>query len=131
MVAYFRESAKHVSAETLYSDLKQRGHQLSLSTVYLNLRVLRDAEIVREFQGIGGEALYDSNVSKHYHLICRVCECVSDLPAAVSVGETPEQFKSRAEAASGWELEEPNLSLYGLCPRCARKLKEARKAQLR
>ena len=38
ILGYFKERDKHESAESLYLTLKERGHQLSLSTVYLNLR---------------------------------------------------------------------------------------------
>lgn len=120
ILAYFREADKHVNAEGLYSALKKRGHNLSLSTVYLNLGVLKDAGLVREFHGVGGESLYDSNVSQHYHLICKRCNRVIDVPDGVTVGETPTQFRQRAEQVSGWQVDEPNLNLYGTCPACQR-----------
>lgn len=118
ILAYFRESAKHVNAESVYSALRERGHNLSLSTVYLNLGVLKKVGLVREFLGVGGESLYDSNVSKHYHLICKSCNRVIDLPEGLAVGETPKQLRQRAEQASGWRVDEPNLNLYGICPDC-------------
>ena len=118
ILAYFREADKHVNAEAIHSDLKERGNDLSLSTVYLNLGVLKEVGLVREFHGVGGESLYDSNVSRHYHLICKQCGKVVDLPEEVTVGETPRAFRQRAQAASGWQVEEPDLNLYGTCPEC-------------
>lgn len=120
ILSYFREADKHVNAEGIYSELKKRGHNLSLSTVYLNLGVLKEAGLVYEFHGVGGESLYDSNVSQHYHLICKHCNRVIDVPDGVTVGETPTQFRQRAEQASGWQVDEPNLNLYGTCPACQR-----------
>ncbi len=119
ILAYFQERATHVSAEELHRVLKARGEALSLSTVYLNLAVLRDAGLVREFSGANGEALFDSSLEPHHHLVCRGCGAVLDLPDASSVGASAAaSLKLRAEAMSGWQVDEPYLTLRGLCPGC-------------
>lgn len=118
VLAYFREEAKHVTAENIYSDLQAAGHRFSLSTVYLNLNALKQAGIIREFRGNGGEALYDSNSSLHYHLICKHCGVVTDLPKGFVTGETAQFYKVQIETHSGWHVDEPNLNFYGLCPDC-------------
>lgn len=119
ILSFFGERDMHVSAEELYLELKKRGENLSLSTVYLNLGVLKGAGLVREFSGVGGEALYDSNVGPHHHLICKGCGTILDLPE-VSVADVPLQMflKLHAEGDSGWRVDEPNLDFHGLCPRC-------------
>lgn len=116
---YFGERDMHVSAEDLYLELKRRGENLSLSTVYLNLGVLKQAGLVREFSGIGGEALYDSNVGLHHHLICARCGAIVDLPELM-VTDTPltNLLKTHAETASSWRVDEPTFALQGLCPDC-------------
>lgn len=119
ILGYFKEKNRHVNAENLYVDLKERGHNLSLSTVYLNLGVLKDAGLVRELRGAAGEAVFDSNLSPHHHLICEQCGSVSDLPEVEIAGQTPTYLlKAHAEGISGWKLKEPNLELKGLCPNC-------------
>ncbi len=119
ILGYFKECDKHENAEGLYLTLKDRGHNLSLSTVYLNLNVLKDAGLIREFKGATGESVFDSNVSPHHHLICKSCGRVIDLPNPKIAGETPKQFlKRHAETVSGWRVDEPNLDLFGDCPEC-------------
>ncbi len=107
-----------MTAEDLYRVLQNRGHRFSLSTVYLNLAALKQAGMIREFRGNRGEALYDSNSSLHYHLICKVCGRVTDLPEGFVTGETAHLYKSQIETHSGWQVDEPNLNFYGLCPPC-------------
>lgn len=120
ILAFFRERATHVSAEGLYQSLRERGEPLSLSTVYLNLGILRDVGLVREFRGVGGEALFDSNVEPHYHLLCKGCGAILDLPALEIEGVAPERFlRERAEGLSGWRVDEPSLNLQGVCERCS------------
>ncbi len=108
---------QHVSAEGLYLALKQRGENLSLSTVYLNLGVLAEAGLVREFKGSAGQSLYDSNVSDHFHVVCRETGSILDVPTPMVDGKPLGRYlKEAIEAATGWQVDEPQLSLTGLSP---------------
>lgn len=119
IMAFFAERDTHISAENLYLALKQRGEQLSLSTVYLNLNALKEAGLIRELEGVAGEALYDSNVSPHYHLVCQRCGAIADLPQeALGSAALGRHLKEQAEAYSGWRVEEPKLMLRGICRDC-------------
>lgn len=120
ILEYFSERDRHVSAEDLYFALENKGENVSLSTVYLNLNVLSAAGVLREFQGVEGEKLYDSNVSPHYHLICRETGEVLDVPAPTVRGVPLGRFlKEAIEEATGWEVEEPRVQLRGRSPRAA------------
>lgn len=115
---YFSERDRHVSAEDLYFALAEKGENVSLSTVYLNLNVLSSSGVLREFQGAEGQKLYDSNVSPHYHLICRETGEVLDVPAPTVRGVPLGRFlKEAIEEATGWEVEEPSVHLRGRSPR--------------
>jgi len=117
ILAYLLGGDKHVSAESLYFDLKQRGENLSLSTVYLNLGVLAEAGLVREFKGSNGQSFYDSNVTPHYHVVCRETGRIMDVPAPMIDGKPLGRYlKETIEAATGWKVDEPRLSLTGLSP---------------
>jgi len=114
ILGYLSEQDRHISAEGLYLALKQRGEDLSLSTVYLNLGVLAAAGLVREFSGANGEALYDSNPSEHYHVICPDTGEVRDVPVPQIDGRPLGEFlKAYVEAATGWEIDEPLVTLRG------------------
>lgn len=122
ILGFLLEEDRHVSAEGLYLNLKQRGEDLSLSTVYLNLSALSDAGLVCEFRGASGEALYDSNVSPHYHVVCKETGAILDVPAPVIDGKPIGRYlKDAIEAATGWQVDEPHLSLSGVSPVARRK----------
>lgn len=113
----FREGSSHVSAESVHLSLRERGEDVSLSTVYLNLNVLRDAGLVQEFRGVAGESLYDHNVSPHYHLICKESGQVVDVPALEIDGVPLGRYlKERIERETGWAVDEPKFDLRGLSP---------------
>lgn len=120
ILGFLLEEDRHVSAESLYLNLKQRGEDLSLSTVYLNLSALADAGLVCAFRGASGESLYDSNVSPHYHVVCKETGAILDVPAPIVDGKPIGRFlKEAIEAATGWQVDEPHLSLSGVSPGAA------------
>ena len=114
ILAYMGGGGRHESAESLYQALRDRGEDLSLSTVYLNLGVLVGAGLLREFVGARGESLYDGNVEPHYHLICGDTGEVVDVPSPTIEGRSLGAFlKAYVERVTGWQVEEARLSLRG------------------
>ncbi len=113
----FQESHRHISAESLYLELKNRGGDLSLSTVYLNLGVLSEAGLLRKFKGVSGETIYDSNLQPHDHLLCEQSGEVVDLPE-IEIDGVPlgRYLKERIEKETGWEVREPRLEFRGVAP---------------
>ncbi len=117
ILEYLSEQDRHLSAEALHQALKERGEVLSLSTVYLNLGVLAEAGLVRGFSGPGGEALYDSNPSEHYHLICSETGEVQDVAPPLIDGQPLGAFlRSYVERQTGWVVDEPKVTLWGRPP---------------
>ncbi len=118
ILTYMARPGRHESAESLFQALRERGEDLSLSTVYLNLGVLVGAGLLREFTGAHGESLYDGNVEPHYHLICGDTGEVVDVPAPTIEGRPLGAFlKAYVERVTGWRVDEARLSLRGRPPR--------------
>jgi Fe2+ or Zn2+ uptake regulation protein len=114
ILGYLLEEDRHVSAESLYVELKRRGEELSLSTVYLNLAALAEAGLLREFQSPNGHSVYDSNVTPHYHVVCRDTGEVLDVPAPEIDGVPLGRFlKEYVEEMTGWVVDEPRFSFTG------------------
>jgi len=104
----------HISAEGLHKTLRDAGEDVSLSTVYLNLSVLREAGLVNEFPGANGEAIFDRNTQPHYHLICSDTGEIVDVPELEVDGVPLGQYvRERLEKSTGWKLEEPEITLRG------------------
>jgi len=120
ILSVFGERDRHISAEGLYQELKDRGEDLSLSTVYLNLSVLSKAGLLREFQGGNGETVFDNNTSPHDHLVCKDCGAVTDIPLTyVADASVHKQLHANAKRyAEGWNIDKPDLILHARCLPC-------------
>lgn len=104
----------HPTAETLYSELKPSMPNLSIATVYRNLKQL---EGMGEISTIitDGATRYDYNVKPHAHFFCNKCGAVLDIDTdkdkVVKIGQ--ENFSGSIEGCE--------VNFYGICPACMTK----------
>src|ERR1700744_4727242 len=93
-------------------DLGDVSHQ----AVYDALRALTDAGLLRRIQPLGSVARYESRVGdNHHHIVCRSCGDIADVDCAV--GETP---CLTASESHGFDIDEAEVTYWGLCPDCSR-----------
>jgi len=101
----------HPTAEELYRELKEQGHDISLATIYRNLRALAREGLVRELHGERADR-FDPNTQPHYHFLCLSCGRVYDV-------DTPYQTDlNHLDLGPGFRITEHELTLKGLCPHC-------------
>ncbi|NVO25091.1 transcriptional repressor [Donghicola sp. C2-DW-16] len=58
---------RHVTAESLFSAAKAKGHKVSLATVYNTLRAFCDAGLMQEVTVDGSKSYFDTNTYDHPH----------------------------------------------------------------
>jgi len=108
----------HPTPEELYQGLKKKGYAIGLSTVYLNLQVLRDAGLLWEFKDQQGNTRYDGFTEKHHHLFCLNCGKIEDILTKDLPEFNAEPIQKAIESRMGWFVEDPRLELRGFCPDC-------------
>ena len=117
LVRLIAASEGHPSALQLYSRMKTRFPTMSPATVYKTLALLKDMGQVLEID-LRDESHYDANrPGPHPHLICTKCGKIADGEL-----ELDRSTIRRLETASGYRIVRPHLALFGLCPRCKRKI---------
>ena len=100
----------HPSAEQLYSQLKPEIPDLSLGTVYRNLRQMAAGGRLVELSG--PVARFDAVIAPHTHFRCTGCGAVLDL-------DLPYDPALDARAAEqGCTVTGHSLCFTGLCPQC-------------
>src|SRR5699024_11675440 len=68
----------HPTADDIYKALKGKFPNMSVATVYNNLRILSEIGLVRELTYGDDSSRYDSNMDDHYHIVCEDCGKVVD-----------------------------------------------------
>ncbi len=122
ILQFFLETPRHLSAEDLYLELKDRGDSLSISSIYLNLNVFSEAGLIRTFKGLAGETIYCSQTRPHDHLICQETGEVLDIPQ-IEVDGVPlgRYLKAKIEMLTGWQVNEPRLEFRVVSPKAETK----------
>ncbi|MFT4234740.1 MAG: transcriptional repressor [Microbacterium sp.] len=115
------EAVGFVSAQSLYSTLRDDNTGIGLATVYRALAGLTEAGDADSLQGPDGEALYRAcSKGHHHHLICQVCG------AAVEIDAAPvEQWARDTAAANGYTDAQHVIDIFGVCADCTAKAAES------
>ncbi|WP_418963763.1 Fur family transcriptional regulator [Cetobacterium sp.] len=113
---YILNSHEHLTADTIYADLKKDNPELSLGTVYRNLTKLTEMGAIKKVSLPNQVDKFDKNLEPHAHLICDECGSVTDI-------DIPE-VKSFIDKVSKDEdilINRYNISFNGICKKCKNK----------
>lgn len=105
---------EHPSAEWIYNTLKSEYPDLSLGTVYRNLKLLEENGSINSVAVVNGCERYDAATSPHSHFVCNKCGRVIDVFFSKEVSELT--GKVRVDGVK--KIESFSLIYYGLCDKC-------------
>jgi Fur family peroxide stress response transcriptional regulator len=113
ILSHLLESMNHPTADEIYKALESNFPNMSVATVYNNLRLFKEADLVTELTYGDSSSRFDGNVSEHYHVICRDCGKIVDF-------EYPclEEVESVASKETGFKIESHRMEVYGYCNDC-------------
>lgn len=111
---YLLATKEHPSAEMIYDDLRKVEPNLSLGTVYRNLKLLEELGMVRKVTNVNNMERYDAFPEDHIHFVCDKCGSVIDLPAL-----DKEHIKNSLSDSVSGEIGWVNIVVGGICHKCA------------
>jgi Fur family ferric uptake transcriptional regulator len=110
----------HLDVDEITKRVRAELVAVSVQTVYDVLGALARAGLARRIEPAGSPARYEARAGdNHHHIVCRGCGQIADVDCAV--GEAPCLDPSTAH---GFELDEAEVTFWGLCPAC-QKLRRA------
>jgi Fur family transcriptional regulator, stress-responsive regulator len=113
-------SPGHLDVEQITAKVRGRLDSVSIQAVYDVLGALSRAGLARRIEPAGSPARFERRAGdNHHHVVCRGCGEIADVDCAV--GEAPCLDPSQAH---GYELDEAEVTFWGLCPAC-----QARRAE--
>lgn len=72
---------RHVTAESLFEDVRASGESVSLATVYNTLRAFCSAGLMQEITVDGAKSYFDTNTHDHPHFFWEDSRVLTDAPA--------------------------------------------------
>lgn len=109
-----RSTTVHPTAEWVYEHLKPQYSDLSLGTVYRNLKKFCTEDKVRSIGVIDGQEHFDGNVEPHSHFLCRECGAVLDIDRIFF----PKEVLYSLSSQYGILITGEDLVFRGLCKAC-------------
>jgi Fur family peroxide stress response transcriptional regulator len=116
VLEYLIEAEIHPTADDIYKALEGKFPNMSVATVYNNLRVFKDIGLVKELTYGDASSRFDYNTTKHYHVICESCGKIVDFHYP-----SLDEVEALAETVTGFEVSHHRLEIYGTCPDCKEK----------
>nr|WP_245301618.1 peroxide-responsive transcriptional repressor PerR [Virgibacillus natechei] len=113
VLEYLLKAPVHPTADEIYKALEGKFPNMSVATVYNNLRVLREIGLVRELTYGDSSSRFDSNTTDHYHIICDKCGKIVDFHYPVL-----DEVESLAEQVTGFDVSHHRMEIYGKCEKC-------------
>lgn len=103
----------HLDASEIYRLAQGENTRLSLATVYRTVNLLRQLGLVHTC-ALGEDHIhYESQAISHYHLICRRCGKVIEIP--------PHEAVEHLGVRWGFEAISAKVELTGYCGQCRKK----------
>ena len=110
---YLENSHEHPTAEKIYTDLREVLPELSLGTVYRNLKLLEELGRVRRVTTHQGNERYDAICGDHVHFLCQDCGSIRDLE-----GVDLRQLQAQIPLGAEYQLMKMDMIITGRCPQC-------------
>lgn len=114
ILEYLVDSMSHPTADEIYKALEGKFPNMSVATVYNNLRVFKEVGLVKELTYGDASSRFDCVTSDHYHIICEQCGKIVDFhyPGL-------DEVETLAEQVTGFKVGHHRMEIYGVCPTCA------------
>lgn len=116
ILEYLVVSDAHPTADEIYKDLEHKFPNMSVATVYNNLRVFKKTGLVKELTYGDSSSRFDFSTKQHYHIICSRCGKIVDFfyPGL-------DEVEALAAQVTGFVVDHHRLEVYGICPDCQKK----------
>jgi Fur family ferric uptake transcriptional regulator/Fur family peroxide stress response transcriptional regulator len=103
----------HPTADWIYQEARKILPEISLGTVYRNLRILKEQGKILELNYGSTFSRYDGNSSNHYHFVCQKCGKVFDVDMD-RIDYIENEVNKKLDAV----VINHRLEFYGICKDC-------------
>ena len=114
VVEALHDAEKHVSADEIFSRVREKYPYANISTVYRTLELLKQLGLVNEIAlGDGRVRFHAAEKGHHHHLVCQKCQAIIDLPESEL---TP--LEDALSKKHRFKADFKHMAVFGLCSEC-------------
>lgn len=117
----YKHQYEHPTAERIYEALHKELPVISLATVYNTMNLFYKKGVLTALTITGGEIRYDPNINNHHHFFCLNCGRLYDIDVRCPL------TLSKKELIKGHKIQEVHGYFKGICKKCLKGLKKAKK----
>lgn len=111
--------SNHMTVDDIFKLINAQDSQISIATVYRNLKLLEEQGSVKKvFVSDDSTAYYElaenSTSHSHHHLICRQCGAIIDFEE-----DLLDALEKMIEVTKGFQIQDHRVAFYGICKQCS------------
>ncbi len=99
--------AGHITIDEIYEELKENYPTLSLATIYKNILLMVQQNVIIEVPINGKKSKYELKKDDHIHIICKSCGNIED-----------RELNNCNINIKDFKITSKQINLYGLCKNC-------------
>lgn len=105
----------HPTADWIYQEARSEIPNISLGTVYRNLKLLKEEGKILELDSNGTSNRFDGNTQYHHHFVCEQCGSILDV---TSDEQMESAMLDSIAQSTGFKITHHRYELRGLCQDC-------------
>lgn len=117
------ETDRHTTIEELYDLVNDQGFLISQATVYRNVRLLEELNLLVKIDLGDGMDRYELKTPHedhhHHHLVCNYCKLVKEVH-----GDFLDKLELELEERFDFEILDHKLTFYGICSSCKKRMEK-------
>ena len=113
IVRVVRGTNCHPTAEWIYEQVKEEIPNVSLGTIYRNLKLLKQEGEISELGPADTPSRFDSKTQNHYHFRCEQCGHIFDVDELVN-----KEIDKKVAKKTGFKITHHVLEFRGVCKDC-------------
>ena len=112
ILEHLKSVKTHPTAELVYDSVALKLPQITLATVYRNLNLLADKNLILKFT-VNDINRFDGDVSNHQHCVCKSCGTIIDIFEEEISKYVMKNFKSKS-----FNADNVYIKFFGYCNKC-------------
>lgn len=107
-----KKSSRHFSVDELYTKILKKTLNISLTTIYRNLKIWAEEGFIAEIKFGKYGSRFNRNLENHYHISCQSCGEIEDICLKVK------GLEAKARCLSDYKVLSHRIDFTGICPKC-------------